>query len=188
MKIQTASESRKIRKPMMEKKRRARINDSLESLKKILLEFDPESGKKTGQKTAKLEKADILEMTVRYLENLRSSSLVPKRQQVYSFSPKQEIKISPADSSTNDGASKATLGEPLVPDSARIPVTNSYFQSSSVPSCSAFFSRVACLPTKYNSGGVVYMWPKWQFSNQQQFSGQVSHSSNGQSDNVWRPW
>lgn len=59
---------RKIRKPLMEKKRRARINDSLEELKEILL-------KNTvaityGQRPTKLEKADILEMTVRYLNTL----------------------------------------------------------------------------------------------------------------------
>lgn len=59
---------RKIRKPLMEKKRRARINDSLEALKDILL-------KNTvaityGQRPTKLEKADILEMTVRYLNTL----------------------------------------------------------------------------------------------------------------------
>lgn len=52
----------------MEKKRRARINDSLEELKEILL-------KNTvaityGQRPTKLEKADILEMTVRYLNTL----------------------------------------------------------------------------------------------------------------------
>lgn len=60
---------RKIRKPLMEKKRRARINDSLEKLKQILL-------KNTvaityGSRPTKLEKADILEMTVRYLQMLQ---------------------------------------------------------------------------------------------------------------------
>ncbi|XP_044271250.1 protein hairy-like [Tribolium madens] len=70
------SESRKVRKPLMEKKRRARINDSLETLKQILLDskttLKESSGKKSGQRTAKLEKADILEMTVRYVQHLRS--------------------------------------------------------------------------------------------------------------------
>lgn len=60
----------------MEKKRRARINDSLETLKQILLDskttLKESSGKKNGQRTAKLEKADILEMTVRYVQHLRS--------------------------------------------------------------------------------------------------------------------
>ncbi|XP_050304364.1 helix-loop-helix protein lin-22-like [Anthonomus grandis grandis] len=66
------SETRKIRKPLMEKKRRARINDSLEVLKRILLESKSslKDGGKNGQRTAKLEKADILEMTVQYLQSL----------------------------------------------------------------------------------------------------------------------
>ncbi|KAL1490689.1 hypothetical protein ABEB36_013344 [Hypothenemus hampei] len=59
------SESRKIRKPLLEKKRRDRINDSLETLKIMLLNSKPNL--KDGKK---LEKADILEMTVDYLRNL----------------------------------------------------------------------------------------------------------------------
>lgn len=56
----------------MEKKRRARINDSLETLKQILLDSKTtlKDSKKNGQRTAKLEKADILEMTVQYLQQL----------------------------------------------------------------------------------------------------------------------
>ncbi|KAJ8940543.1 hypothetical protein NQ318_003386 [Aromia moschata] len=72
-KMHAVSESRRIRKPLMEKKRRARINDSLEALKQILLESQTtlkESRGKNGQRTAKLEKADILEMTVSYLQHL----------------------------------------------------------------------------------------------------------------------
>ncbi|XP_023310368.1 transcription factor HES-1-A-like [Anoplophora glabripennis] len=66
------SEDRKVRKPLMEKKRRARINESLEHLKQFLLEFDPETAmRRNGQRSNKLEKADILELTVRYLQNLR---------------------------------------------------------------------------------------------------------------------
>lgn len=60
----------------MEKKRRARINNSLEDLKRILLESRaaisvPSERGGGGQRSAKLEKADILEMTVGYLRQLR---------------------------------------------------------------------------------------------------------------------
>lgn len=61
--------SRKIRKPLMEKKRRARINDSLEKLKQILLKNTVAITH--GSRPTKLEKADILEMTVRYLQILQ---------------------------------------------------------------------------------------------------------------------
>lgn len=65
---------RKFRKPMMEKKRRARINESLENLKQILLECDPES---VNKKNSKLEKADILEMTVKYLQSVKNKAPSP---------------------------------------------------------------------------------------------------------------
>lgn len=61
---------RKIRKPLMEKKRRARINDSLETLKDILLKNTVAITQ--GTRPTKLEKADILEMTVRYLQALQT--------------------------------------------------------------------------------------------------------------------
>lgn len=60
---------KKVRKPMMEKKRRARINDSLERLKEILLHNT--AAVTHGQKPTKLEKADILEMTIRYIQSLQ---------------------------------------------------------------------------------------------------------------------
>lgn len=61
-------ESRKIRKPKIEKVRRARINNSLESLKEMLLRNTITIPQ--GSRPTKLEKADILEMTVRYIEML----------------------------------------------------------------------------------------------------------------------
>ncbi|ETN81696.1 hypothetical protein RB195_017947 [Necator americanus] len=57
---------RKMKKPMMEKLRRKRINDSLLYLKEFLLNVSP-------QQSSKLEKADILEWTVRYLEEQRGN-------------------------------------------------------------------------------------------------------------------
>ncbi|XP_061543528.1 transcription factor HES-2-like [Phycodurus eques] len=62
-----ALELRKTMKPLLEKRRRARINDSLNHLKELILPF-------TGRdktRYSKLEKADILEMTVRFLSDTR---------------------------------------------------------------------------------------------------------------------
>lgn len=64
------SDRRKVRKPLMEKKRRARINDSLETLKHTLLQNTVAITH--GTRPTKLEKADILEMTVRYIDVLHS--------------------------------------------------------------------------------------------------------------------
>ncbi|XP_069803207.1 transcription factor HES-3-like [Dendropsophus ebraccatus] len=62
-------------KPLMEKKRRARINNSLEELKTLL-----EKHYSYNVRKRKLEKADILELTVKHIENLlsmRQRGMVP---------------------------------------------------------------------------------------------------------------
>ncbi|XP_041860563.1 hairy-related 3 [Melanotaenia boesemani] len=56
----------KVSKPLMEKKRRARINQCLDELKTLL-----ESFYSTNIRKRKLEKADILELTVKHLRNLQ---------------------------------------------------------------------------------------------------------------------
>ncbi|XP_030393835.1 transcription factor HES-2 [Gopherus evgoodei] len=61
-----AAELRKTLKPLMEKRRRARINDSLNQLKTLIL---PLIGKDSSR-YSKLEKADILEMTVQFLREI----------------------------------------------------------------------------------------------------------------------
>uniref|UniRef100_UPI00398F2F21 transcription factor HES-2.1 n=1 Tax=Pristiophorus japonicus TaxID=55135 RepID=UPI00398F2F21 len=66
-----ASELRKTLKPLMEKRRRARINDSLNQLKTLIL---PLIGK-DSPRYSKLEKADILEMTVRFLQDFPKTPL-----------------------------------------------------------------------------------------------------------------
>uniref|UniRef100_A0A034V3U8 Enhancer of split m3 protein n=1 Tax=Bactrocera dorsalis TaxID=27457 RepID=A0A034V3U8_BACDO len=61
---------RKIMKPMLERKRRARINKCLDELKDLMtstLQAD-------GENLSKLEKADILELTVRHLHRLRETN------------------------------------------------------------------------------------------------------------------
>lgn len=68
MSMSNKLECRKVRKPKIEKLRRARINSSLESLKEILLRNTVSIPQ--GSRPTKLEKADILEMTVRYVEML----------------------------------------------------------------------------------------------------------------------
>ncbi|XP_072282708.1 transcription factor HES-3 isoform X2 [Pyxicephalus adspersus] len=63
-----SSSFRKVSKPLMEKKRRARINVSLEQLKSLLERHYSQNIRKR-----KLEKADILELTVKYVKTLQSS-------------------------------------------------------------------------------------------------------------------
>uniref|UniRef100_A0A3Q3WAT8 Uncharacterized protein n=1 Tax=Mola mola TaxID=94237 RepID=A0A3Q3WAT8_MOLML len=70
-KPKTASEHRKSSKPIMEKRRRARINESLGQLKTLILD----ALKKDSSRHSKLEKADILEMTVKHLRNLQRAQM-----------------------------------------------------------------------------------------------------------------
>lgn len=57
-----------IRKPLMEKRRRARINKCLNEMQQLLSNGEP------ACKPAKMEKADILEMTVQYLKQVKLNS------------------------------------------------------------------------------------------------------------------
>ncbi|CAN9503179.1 unnamed protein product [Ophioblennius macclurei] len=66
-KPRTLTETRKSSKPIMEKRRRARINESLGQLKTLILD----ALKKDSSRHSKLEKADILEMTVKHLRNMQ---------------------------------------------------------------------------------------------------------------------
>uniref|UniRef100_A0A8C5D4L4 Transcription factor HES-5 n=2 Tax=Gouania willdenowi TaxID=441366 RepID=A0A8C5D4L4_GOUWI len=90
--------SHKLRKPLVEKQRRERINSSIEQLKSLL---GPEFLKQ--QPDSKLEKADILEMTVCFLRSLQhqhgalSSAAVDHGysrcvQEMVNFMSKQEVK------------------------------------------------------------------------------------------------
>ncbi|XP_076359331.1 protein deadpan-like [Tachypleus tridentatus] len=58
---------RKATKPIMEKRRRARINQCLGELKTLILDALNED----PSRHSKLEKADILDMTVRHLQNIQ---------------------------------------------------------------------------------------------------------------------
>ncbi|XP_035790412.1 protein deadpan-like [Anopheles albimanus] len=65
------AEIRKTNKPIMEKKRRARINHYLNDLKGLLLD----AMKKDPVRHSKLEKADILDLTVKHLQDIERRRL-----------------------------------------------------------------------------------------------------------------
>ncbi|XP_014371411.2 enhancer of split mbeta protein [Papilio machaon] len=71
---------RKVMKPMLERKRRARINRCLDELKDLMVT----ALQAEGENVSKLEKADILELTVRHLHSLkRRGQLVLKPEMSY---------------------------------------------------------------------------------------------------------
>ena len=59
---------RKVMKPLLERKRRARINKCLDELKDLMV-FALQN---EGESITKLEKADVLELTVRHMQKLKS--------------------------------------------------------------------------------------------------------------------
>ena len=67
---------RKVMKPLLERKRRARINKCLDELKDLMVH----ALQHEGENITKLEKADVLELTVRHLRKL-------KRQQMLALNP-----------------------------------------------------------------------------------------------------
>merc|ERR1712029_178589 len=75
-------EYRKIVKPLIERKRRARINNCLDELKDLMM-FALQT---EGESISKLEKADVLELTVKHLRKL-------KRQQMLTVNPGLELDI-----------------------------------------------------------------------------------------------
>ncbi|XP_071380020.1 transcription factor HES-5-like [Centroberyx affinis] len=72
--------SNKLRKLMVEKVRRDRINHSIEQLRALLNQGEP-SG---GQPPNKLEKADILEMAVGFLRQRAMACVAPSYSQGFS--------------------------------------------------------------------------------------------------------
>merc|ERR1712210_158150 len=70
----------KVVKPLIERKRRARINSCLDELKDLMV-FAMQS---EGESISKLEKADVLELTVKHLRKL-------KRQQMLAVNPSLDM-------------------------------------------------------------------------------------------------
>lgn len=63
---------RKVMKPLLERKRRARINKCLDNIKDLLIDsLQTES----GESITKLEKADVLELTLKHLQELRRQKI-----------------------------------------------------------------------------------------------------------------
>ena len=74
------SQYRKVMKPLLERKRRARINACLDELKDLMV-FALQT---EGESISKLEKADVLELTVKHLRKL-------KRQQMLAVNPSLDM-------------------------------------------------------------------------------------------------
>lgn len=204
-KPQVVSETRRIRKPLMEKKRRARINDSLETLKQILLESKTslKTSSRNNQRTAKLEKADILEMTVRYLQQLHGkvkSINDGNKKGIYTFQEESDNNIINNSDVTIINC-ETTLSDISAPRNFELINKNpSTAISKSVitarkneiairpadSSCDNYRLKVTVLPTKLCTGEVVYFVPSSLPLIQKHGSSEKCDQSN--SEQLWRPW
>ncbi|EDW85066.1 uncharacterized protein Dwil_GK14455 [Drosophila willistoni] len=77
---------RKVMKPMLERKRRARINKCLDELKDLMVA----TLESEGEHVTRLEKADILELTVTHLQKM-------KQQRQHKRANGEESTLSPAE-------------------------------------------------------------------------------------------
>ncbi|XP_072308186.1 transcription factor HES-5-like [Eucyclogobius newberryi] len=142
----STKDKHKLRKPVVEKMRRDRINSCIEQLKVLLeKEFhkqDPD---------AKLEKADILEMTVIFLkQQLLSSASHTAHREGYSQCWKETMHF--LSSSSIKDMSLSHLQH------LRSPQPVSQDMCSSVPLCSQLQSQS---PVKQRPAPVKSMWRPW---------------------------
>ncbi|XP_006124737.1 transcription factor HES-5 [Pelodiscus sinensis] len=106
LEILTPKEKNRLRKPIVEKLRRDRINSSIEQLKLLL-----EKEFQRHQPNSKLEKADILEMTVSYLKYRQafapsSTSLQQDYSEGYSWCLKEALQFLSLHSASTDTQKK----------------------------------------------------------------------------------
>lgn len=187
----------------MEKKRRARINDSLESLKKILLESKTnlKSSSRSGQRTAKLEKADILEMTVRYLQQLHvktkdanfskydNTKIVTIRSSAGSLQNTDTTSRNNEDGIEDGNLARRNSGVTTDTDAAtRGSVITCRKKEVAIrpadSSCDSF-KKVSLPPIQGISGEIVYVFP----GNIQVFRRKkYSEKFNQTNSELWRPW
>jgi hypothetical protein len=189
---------RKIRKPLMEKKRRTRINDSLESLKKILLHNLVALPQ--GQRPTKLEKADILEMTVRYMIVLHKKLGIATSECVTSTT-QEDVKMESSGIANTDNCPSVIYKnilnecEPFIQESVCSSASNSLVASSNKHSGYRIFldnNRRIVKCEQNNKENENFITSTVNHQQQQQLVlrnlSQGMNGRNSQPTNHWRPW
>ncbi|XP_062854830.1 transcription factor HES-2.2 [Trichomycterus rosablanca] len=172
-----ASELRKTLKPLLEKRRRARINDCLNRLKDLIV---PLTGK-DNCRFSKLEKADILEMTVRFLTEVHKT---PKKdapdayKEGYEACLQRVTALLPCTSLDQDTSERV---QDFIQQSMR-----------SVPSCSkcsACSPRTAS-PIQHRSSTLqsILSRKRLDMARSEKRTGVIAPAQQAIVQNVWRPW
>ncbi|XP_018592056.1 transcription factor HES-2-like [Scleropages formosus] len=176
-----AIELRKTMKPLMEKRRRARINESLNHLKTLILPLT----RKDKSRYSKLEKADVLEMTVRFLKDLTHAPIK-----------------SPSDSYREGYKACLQRVSTLLPKTNLLDADtsrrlNEYIQQAMTPcqscNCSGETSRPAPQMNSksvqnFRSSGAAISRFEAQRASRGSILIQPQPAPQAVSNNVWRPW
>ena len=112
---------RKVMKPMLERKRRARINNCLDELKDLMVG----ALQTEGESITKLEKADVLELTVRHLRKLKAHGalgLTPTTTRT----PRPKTPTTPTPWTPDDERRKSLLDETVQEDTRPAPLEVSW--------------------------------------------------------------
>lgn len=169
---------RKNRKPLMEKKRRARINDSLEALKEILLKNTVAITQ--GTRPTKLEKADILEMTVRYLQMLH------KRNSPMTSTKSSECSVSSTTSMQNTLKPKSISNIEYFNRPFKQTKTKRNMEEAdkeNIPIAGVIRSNGTTFRTSESSAFRII-----SSSNETKSRSETHHRNNNDPTNPWRPW
>ncbi|XP_008583419.1 PREDICTED: transcription factor HES-1 [Galeopterus variegatus] len=176
-KPKTASEHRKSSKPIMEKRRRARINESLSQLKTLILD----ALKKDSSRHSKLEKADILEMTVKHLRNLQRAQMTAGGPQHAPFAPPPLVPI-PGGAAPPPGGAPRKLGS-QAGEAAKV-----FGGFQVVPAPDGQFAFLIPNGAFAHSGPVI---PVYTSNSGTSVGPNAVSPSSGPSltaDSMWRPW
>lgn len=193
--IMLMSEDKKVRKPQMEKKRRDRINKSLDILKDILITCDPQTVSKMGTKTVKLEKADILELTVDFVRTILPS----RRAFTYSQVPHpQRHVVLPPDQNCFPSAGEPGVLAPFRPKpflscSPDLNCNELFYHNSNVNRIGT--NQTPTTISKLNDHSEVssnkssYVSDEEQFvGNNNESEGKIINDGHPDQENIWRPW
>ncbi|XP_076132237.1 transcription factor HES-5-like [Alosa pseudoharengus] len=148
----------KLRKPLVEKMRRDRINTCIEQLKSLL-----EKEVQSQDPNAKLEKADILEMTVSFLRRQRHPGPVQSQRDYkegYSQCWRESVQFLHASSSRGVPFREHQLSPQRAPQD--LSSSSSSSSSSSFPSASSpVTSKQSSVSVIHHAGSKRPVWRPW---------------------------
>ena len=179
---------RSISKPLMEKRRRDRINKSLAELKTILIDVL----KRDQNSCTKLEKADILEMTVNYLRSTTHRP-APLGKSEYETGRKSALDHTIKMIQSNPGLTDIQKANLIVqiggekPTTAPQPPPPVYFHHAMLQQ-KLFQQQLIALQQQENVPPPVQQPPTKQIKRENSDSEESGFSETSSSDEIFRPW